>query len=398
MQWLIPELLKPGAGSDAATGAMNELGNRGAGSTFWDTAQGTLSQPTFSQEFYAPASEQLQGPGIVQNYWDQYQGLDKVPAGDRANSNYATQAYEQFMGRMPNVPGEAGLDPYYKRQKEKALEEIKANAAGLGQYGSSTAQGLQAQAITDLAAEQANREAQYRLQQLQEQRMWEGLGGSLAGQASGEQRGWANLDLQDKELAAKIASLASGEQLSRIGLGSDIAATVDNIINNRYGLMGDLALGAGSENITRLLGQGNLGLNLDELGLAKGVGAGNLALGSSELEIRKNIERMSLALGLDSNNLANLLGYGSLFEKGQGTRENRIGNMFSQIFGMGGTLGNFASGTYGAMSDADLNLLMGIENMLLGQTGAGVNTGQWQTNQLSPWGDILTSIIGKATG
>jgi len=398
MQWLTPELLKPGVGQDTAQGSIAGLQGPGAASDYWGNVQGTLAQPSFSQEFYAPASAQLQGPGQMQNYWSQYQGLNQAPANERATSNIATQGYEQFRAAQPNIPTDAGLDPFYERQKQRALEQIQGNTAAIGQYGSSTAQDLQSQAITDLAAEQANREAQYALQQLQEQRMWEGLGGSLAGQASAEQRGWGQLGLGQGQLGGQLAGQASNELLQRLGLGGNLAGQADEAALARLGLGGNLAQASGAEDISRLLGAGNLGLQSEEMGLARALGAGNMAQALSGIDINQALGAMSASTGLSGQQLARLLGTGNILQGAQGAKEGRIGDMFDRISGMGGTLGNFASGTYGGMSDADLNLLMGIQNMLLGQTGAGVNTGQWQTNQMAPWGDFLMGLIGKATG
>ncbi|MGW8177605.1 MAG: hypothetical protein ACWGQW_02250 [bacterium] len=398
MQWLTPELLKPGQGYNAAQGSIQGLQGPGAASDYWGNVQGTLAQPSFSQEFYAPASAQLQGPGQMQNYWSQYQGLNQAPANERATSNIATQGYEQFRAAQPNIPTDAGLDPFYERQKQRALEQIQGNTAAIGQYGSSTAQDLQSQAITDLAAEQANREAQYALQQLQEQRMWEGLGGSLAGQASAEQRGWGQLGLGQGQLGGQLAGQASNELLQRLGLGGNLAGQADEAALARLGLGGNLAQASGAEDVSRLLGAGNLGLNLDELGLAKALGAGNLARGSAGIDIDQALGAINSALGLTGSQLNRGVATGNILQGAQQAREDRIGSIFDRTSGVGQALANLATGTYGAMSDADLNLLMGIQNLLLGQTGAGVNTGQWQTNQMAPWGDFLTGLLGKATG
>jgi hypothetical protein len=87
-----------------------------------------------------------------------------------------------FEGRRPDILSDPGLDPYYDRAKERAMSDISREMAALGAYGSSTAQQMRGEALTDLSAEQANREADFRLRALAEGRGWEALGGQFAGQ------------------------------------------------------------------------------------------------------------------------------------------------------------------------------------------------------------------------
>jgi hypothetical protein len=65
------------------------------------------------------------------------------------------------------------------------MSDIDRQTSALGAYGSSTAQQMKSEALADLSAEQANREADHYLRAMTEGRGWEALGGQFAGQMEG---------------------------------------------------------------------------------------------------------------------------------------------------------------------------------------------------------------------
>jgi hypothetical protein len=425
---LIPLITGDLPGNRATLDAMTTMQEPGAANAYWqDTAeaismptygeqyfggtQGELAKPSFNQQFFAPAASQLSGPGQMQNYWSQMQG-QQLPAFDRADSNLETQAYNQFRSSMPQFNTDAGLQPYYDRAKQRAMEDITQQTSALGAYGSSAGQGLMSQALTDLSAEQANREADYRLRQLQEQRGWEGLGGQLAGQGGAAQRGWGQLGLGQQELGGRMAGMASQEQLDRVGMGSDLAnrasaerlsqigmggdlaRTADQALLSRYGLGGQFSQAAGAEDISRLLGIGNLGSKADQTSLAQLLGAANLAQGATQTDINQALAAITGASTVSGQGFDKISTIGNILQGGQSAEENRINNILGNLLGTGGALGGMSQGTYGNMTSQDLAMTEAIYNLLLGQTGTALQGGRYQTGQARGGLQDIMSVIG----
>ena len=152
----------PFGGGDPSTngGALNQALSGGntpqqQGYGISDTAPFTPWQPVPGLQpgqGYNPSMD-LSGPGAAEAYWQHVQG---------------------------NTP--ASLDPYYARARARTSADMNNQLAARGQFGSTAGMGMLGNALSNLSAEQANREADYALRQM-------GQMGSLAGQAQSAQQG-----------------------------------------------------------------------------------------------------------------------------------------------------------------------------------------------------------------
>lgn len=115
--------------------------------------------PGVGEQFFNQQQGAFAAPGQGEQFWNQVQG--------KFNQPRATQEqYEQFQGGP-------GFDAYYDRAKERTLGSMNDQLAARGVHGSSAGMDMIGQALTDLEAQRANREADYRLQEAQ-------TGGQLA--------------------------------------------------------------------------------------------------------------------------------------------------------------------------------------------------------------------------
>lgn len=164
-------------------------------------------------------------PGVAEQWQQQNQGFFMQPG---ASQDY----YNDFRSRMPSMANDPGLDPYYERARGRLGEDINQQLASRGMYGSSTGMDMLSEGLGGLNAEQANREADYNLRRMAEQRGWEGLGGSLAGQADqGElQRrlGGFGAASQAQEFARQRARDYMGDVMGTSGMMSGMAGDTYN--------------------------------------------------------------------------------------------------------------------------------------------------------------------------
>lgn len=256
------------------------------------------NKPMTAQEAFVGASVPRVGQaGVGQEFIGQQLGQ---LGGMTGGANPTAQAYAQFQQNRPDIAQDPGLDPYYQNAQRRALEAINQNAATRGAYGSSAAMAQGQEAITDLAAEQANREAQYNLQRLGEQRAWEGLGGQLAGQQSQSQLGWAQglgqlglgaegMGLQRQLGAANLAQQMQGMREGRMGQGFAQGAAAQQLGLGRMGQGFNEAMAAQGARENRLqnminnqMAQQNALLPLI-LGAQEGLIGGDLALLNAQL-------------------------------------------------------------------------------------------------------------------
>src|SRR4030042_1344560 len=213
------------------------FGRQGRASDFLNREQATFFQPGLSQNAYSDARSGFFNPGQGEDYANRAsQGLAKAGAGqnfigsalDRLggqtdSGNQAQPACTQFNRHRPNISNEPGFGSYYENAKRRAGESIGQAMAAQGAYGSSAAADQTREAFTNLDAERANREADYNLSRLAEQRGWEGLGGQLAGQASNAQLGWAQ-GLGGLGLGAEGMDLSRGTSAINAALAGDQSA------------------------------------------------------------------------------------------------------------------------------------------------------------------------------
>jgi len=94
--------------------------------------------------------------------------------------NNAQGEYDYFGSHRPDFGAEPDLGAYYENAKRRADESIRNIMSAKGAYGSSAANAMSQEAITNLEAQRAKEEADYGLRRLAEERAWAGTGGTLA--------------------------------------------------------------------------------------------------------------------------------------------------------------------------------------------------------------------------
>lgn len=229
----------PYAGSRFQMGQQGQIYNEyGQNYTPYDARGNAMTQSPLGMDQMSPGvAEQWQQqnqsrflqPGAAQNYWQQVQG--QYGPGGPGTTNYSEQAYKNF--QKPNIANDPGLDPYYQNAQKRLTEGINNQAAARGMFGSSGALNQLTEGMGNLAAEQANREAQYNLQRLGEQRAWEGLGGQLAGQADQSSRAGSQDALAWTQGLGQLAGNADQSELSRLMGGMNAATTAQQLGRER---------------------------------------------------------------------------------------------------------------------------------------------------------------------
>lgn len=180
------------------------------------------------------------GPTRTDAYADAM--LKKYGEGFPGVSNRADEAYKQFLSSAP-----ADLNPYYTNAKRMASEDIDKRLSARGLYGSSAADDAIREAMTNLSAEQANREADYGLRR-------SALGGQLGSAADVSSRGASESERAWLDALRGVASGADTADLNYLNSGMTAAGEAQgaqttrgqNMIHNALdlgdrfsGLMGD---------------------------------------------------------------------------------------------------------------------------------------------------------------
>lgn len=206
--------LKPGEAQPQLS-SLNQSGP-GTGESYYANNQGIWQSPSFGE---------TNTQGVVNHYSD--------PSNRPALTQNSQNWFQQYTGAMPNIATDPGLAPYYNNAEKRSTEGINQAVAARGAYGSSAANDQISRGITDLEADKANREADYNLRRIGEQRAWQGLGGQLAGQADSQSQA-ASQDAQNwAGLLSKLGLDASGMGLNRTNAGMDAASSAQSQQRNR---------------------------------------------------------------------------------------------------------------------------------------------------------------------
>lgn len=201
-----------GGGNPAASGGILNQGLSG-GNTPQQHGYGISDQGQF-QPYQTPMPAphgygnqfNLSGPGAGEQQWAQSQGKFNQPT-------HAEQYWNQLQGQGP------GLDPYYQHASQRLGGEMANQLAARGQYGSSAGMRQTGDALASLAAEQANREAQYGLQKGQlamgvDQDMLSRMAGGMQGANLAQQLQEQRIgDLYGRQLglADRLSGLYTGQ-------------------------------------------------------------------------------------------------------------------------------------------------------------------------------------------
>ena len=268
--------------------------------------QGSFNTPTASEDYYQQTAAQYQTPGAAENWWAQNQGQFQAPGAaeefyeqhkGRLDSmpdptNRAEEEYQGNKARRPDIATDPGLDPYYDEAIRRGTQTLNKRSAALGAYGSSVALGEVGNLIGGLEGEKANREADYNLRRIAEQRAWEELGGRMASAADSSSLGISQNELSQLLGFSGMAQNAQQGKLSRL-------------------------LGAAGAS------QGAQGAQTSRLS------AGTSAAGqATQGRLTRDGQAISAATSADSQNRGNAVAAGDLAMGSQGAREGRIQGAF----------------------------------------------------------------------
>lgn len=145
----------------------------------------------------------MSGKQAGEQQWDAMKGQFNAPGAGQSSNNAQTM-FDQYQGTQRNLPADAGLSGYYDNAVQHATGDINKQLASRGLFGSSEGLNQLGHATTDLRAEEANRNADYRLKTDAANQAWTGLGGNLAGGADASSRqgsqnelSWLNAGMQN---------------------------------------------------------------------------------------------------------------------------------------------------------------------------------------------------------
>ena len=357
---------------------------------WWEQNMGQLGQPGVAEDTFTSSAPQLRNQGLGENYVENLAGTYRpgsYPTGSNLSSEYAQnfekggdvsnradEFFQQFMASMPEINPNAGLDPYYDRARAKAAEDINRQMAARGLWGSSAAGGMISDAMTELGAEQANREAQYYLDTLGEMRGWQGLGGDLASSSDTSSRGKAE------------------NERAWAGLEADVNRSAD-----------DVTARLADQERTWATDMGQLGLSADAAQRAR---LQQLQSGASDSQ-RAMLERLGfgadMAGNLDQAELERLTAGMNAASQAQSGQRQRGQDYFNNTMGMGGAMADTMAGQYNPMITEDKALLDDILAMLTGSgaerlAGAQRATAGAQQTQNAQQEALLTAVLMAFAG
>ncbi len=208
----------PGITSGQSQDQLSSLNQSGPG-------QGESAYAENKGAYSGPSFGEVNNQGLVGQYSD--------PGNRPQTTNHSQDWYSQYTNSMPNIATDPGLDPYYNNAEKRSTEGINQAVAARGAYGSSAANDQISRGITDLEAEKANREADYNLRRLGEQRAWQGLGGQLANQSDNIAAGQSKDEQDWAALLSKMGLDASHLGLDRTNAGMDAAGNAQGFTRAR---------------------------------------------------------------------------------------------------------------------------------------------------------------------
>lgn len=210
---------KPGAVPDPYTSSAGlQPGQKEPGLDWLNWTKGPVSGGYYNQNrsvWESPSFGEVNAQGIVNQFSD--------PNNRPQTTQNSQDFYNQYMPNMPTIASDPGYGTFFQHAKDRTAESINQTLAARGAYGSSAANDQISRAYSDLDAQQAEKEADYNLRRLGEQRAWQGLGGQLANTAdnnslnqSQDQRNW-------EQLLGQLGLSGSQLGLSRTNAGMDAA-------------------------------------------------------------------------------------------------------------------------------------------------------------------------------
>lgn len=282
----------PGVAEQFFASNQGRYGQGGYAAAQMPAVQAAAQAPGVAEQFFAGLG---QGPNAMASAWQQGQGLQAPSRAESQAGRYQAQlggaSQSEMLSRMlgglqdrvtlsDQVAQQAmaaggsgaGLDPYYEQASKRAGQDINRALAAQGLLGSAFGANKMVDAQTQLSAEQANREADFGLQQ--------------------------------RAQAAQAAQAADANRLGFVGMAADLARGADASQLARAQTGFGLAQGADAAQLARLGLLGNLGAQYDQGWLSNATGLGNLALGAQQAQLGRLGFGMDAAMGLDNMDLS----------------------------------------------------------------------------------------------
>ncbi len=351
-------LMGPGMGQQAVQTAMPGFQAGAAGGRMGGMAdnwqQPNIPGASMSQGYAQGAMPMLQG---------QMQG------------GLSGEAYQNLQQSRPDLAADPGLNAYYDNQRRRAEEQIASTQASRGAFASSATGDMTTEMNTNLAAEQANREADYNLRRVAEQRQWDSLIAGLAGQTdrtalAGAQTGGAltsSADAADRGLLTE----ARGWQ----GLEADVAGSAD-----RFGL----------DSATR---GAEMGLRAEAEGRAGTTAGADIASREGDRGRQKSKDVIDSLLGTMGGEAGLVSAGGGFAATADQARRGRIGDLSDDTYRGVKMAQDFVSLEYDQMSRDDQQILDDITTKLLGEGKAFKDMSDQES---SDWWSFVRSVPGVA--
>jgi len=297
---------------------------------------GYFSDPTKTNQFWNQTGSRLSG----------------MTGGQNDSSSY----YQQHMANRPDISKEPGLDAYYNTAIERSLEDQQRASAARGQYGSTTAQDMEGRRIAELRGEQANREADYNLARLAEQRSWEGLGGDLANQSQDARRSWV-------------------DTLGGLSQGADTANT------SRALSQSNIAQGADASDLAKMLGVSNITSTADAANLAKVLGQ-TTAASTTDEAINNRVKSWSdLGTNADQNTLTKIISGLSGAQTSQNMYQDRVRLPLQDIGSTTSSIESILGPAFSGLFGSDQDILESLTSLAGGTTKENAGQRTDQSNQ-----------------
>ncbi len=216
-----------------------DFSKAGPGEQYFSDNKGAFTQPGQGQGYWDKNAPQFQQGGPADQYWNGVMGSGQ--SNPPKSTNYAADAYQNVNNSQP-----ADMSPYYQNAQRQAAEQINAQYAARGMGRSSGALDQNAEAATNLAAQEAKDNAQYGLQR-------GGLLGNLAASADQSSRGNNQNQLGWLTGMGNLGLGVQSADLQRLMGGANIAQGLDS--NSLAHLAAGMTAGLGAQNAMENRGQ-----------------------------------------------------------------------------------------------------------------------------------------------
>jgi hypothetical protein len=223
----------------------------GVAEQYYANTANIYTAPNQSMTAHAYLAPGLAAPGSAESYASSVS--DRYAAGTPAVSQSAQGAYDEFRANRPDLALDPGLGAYFDRAKQRSMEDVRRASAARGSFGSSASADREIEAMLDLEAQRALKEADYGLRRADTIRGFGETAGNLARGADISSQARSQNELDWTRGIGDIQSDAQRLGLERTGTLLDSAAGADEAWLRQLGLGADVA--GQAQNFQRQRGQ-----------------------------------------------------------------------------------------------------------------------------------------------